>query len=294
MTDAPAATEGVLAPAVLARLARLQLGAQRRLAGRFGGEHRSPRYGTSLDFADYREYHPGDDYRRIDYSLYARTDQLFIRLFEAEDDLHLRLLVDRSGSMRFNGKLAMAARLAAALGFVALTRRDVVTLETFPAAGPPRRFNGQHAIAALLDSLSTLSAAGLSDLDTATAEALARPGLPGMTVVVSDLLTASWESAIDRLPSRGGEMAVVHVLADEELHPTLSGDLDIADAETDAHLAVSLSHDALSRYAAATEDWLARVAARCHARGASYTRVLASDDVETVLFRHWRDVGLLR
>ena len=110
----------LLPAALLAQLERLQLRTRRRLAGRFAGEHRSPHFGTSVDFADYREYHPGDDFRRIDYPLYARTGHLFIRLFEAEDDVTVRIVLDRSASMGFHGKLDQAARMAAAIGFVAL------------------------------------------------------------------------------------------------------------------------------------------------------------------------------
>src|SRR5215468_300381 len=103
----------------MARLERLQLGTRRRLSGQFAGEHRSRRHGTSLDFADYREYHPGDDFRRIDYHLWARLDVLLLKLFEADDDLTLRLLVDTSASMA-GPKLQQARRVAAALGFVSL------------------------------------------------------------------------------------------------------------------------------------------------------------------------------
>lgn len=287
-------SDDLLPAATLARLERLQLGNRRRLAGRFSGEHRSPRHGSSLDFADYREYHPGDDFRRIDYALYARTDQLFIRLFEAEDDLALRLLVDTSGSMGFHGKMRQAARLAASLGFVALTRRDIVTLMTFPNSTPPRRFNGRGAVSPMLRILGELQAGGETDVRAAATDALASPGVPGMTVIVSDLLSPSWESAIDRLPSRGGDSAVVHVLAREEIDPELMGDLDVEDAESGDRVAVSLATDSLKKYAAATQTWLDRVAARCRSRGVAYTRVLADADLETVLFTGWREEGLVR
>ena len=139
----------LLPATLLAELERLQLRTRRRLAGRFAGEHRSPHFGTSVDFADYREYHPGDDYRRIDYPLYARTGHLFIRLFEAEDDVSVRIVLDRSASMGFYGKLDQARRMAAAIGFVALLRRDTVTLHTEPAGAPaaPLRRAPRHAAA---------------------------------------------------------------------------------------------------------------------------------------------------
>lgn len=284
---------GLVDPAVLARLERVQLGTRRRLAGRFSGEHRSTRHGSSLDFADYRDYHPGDDFRRIDYSLYARTDQLFIRLFEAEDDLVVRLVVDRSASMGFHGKLRQAARLAAALGFVSLVRRDVVTVHAFPGGGA-RRFAGRAGITALFAELGSYEAAGPSELDAAAAEVLARRGPPGLTIVLSDLLTPSWPAAIERLPARGGEVVVVHVLAQEELEPELVGDLDLVDAESDERRPVSLTAEARREYREHVDAWLAEVAGRCASRGVGYSRVLAGDNLEDVLFRGWRRDGVLR
>ena len=139
----PAAPSGdgsdLVAPELLAQLARLQLATRRPLAGLAPGTHRSPKRGSSLDFADYREYHPGDDFRRIDYNLYARLDTLLVKLFDAEEDLAVRLLVDTSASMAHGGKLRWAVEAAAALGFVGLVRRDVVSVATVPA-GEVRRF----------------------------------------------------------------------------------------------------------------------------------------------------------
>jgi uncharacterized protein (DUF58 family) len=267
---------------------------RRRLAGRFTGEHRSTRYGNSLDFADEREYHPGDDYRRIDYPLYARTGQLFVRLFEAEDDLSVRLLVDTSASMGHYGKLLQASRLAAAVGFLALTRRDVVTLHLEPRTRPPQRFSGRHAIGALFRTLETIEPAGPTDLRSAAGDLLARPGPAGMTVVVSDLLTASWEPAIDRLPARGGDVTVLHVLADEELAPTLIGDVDVVDAENGEHVSVSLSHDSVRTYEAVVQRWLLEASSRCRSRGAAYQRVLADEPIDDVLLKGWRETGVVR
>jgi len=284
----------LLPASLLAQLERLQFSTRRRLAGKFAGDHRSPHYGASLDFADYRDYHAGDDYRRIDYPLYARTGDLFIRLFEAEDDLTVRLVVDRSASMGFFAKLDQAARLAAAIGFLALVRRDTVLLHLEPAAGPPRRFAGRHATRPLFTMLAGLEAAGPTDLAGAAGDVLARPGPAGVTVVVSDLLSDSWDRAIDRLVARGGETTVLHVMADEELHPDLRGDLEMVDAETGADVAVSLSAAGLADYETAVAQWLDETAAHCRSRGATYVRVLAGTPIEDVLLRAWRDSGVVR
>ncbi|MEZ5216648.1 MAG: DUF58 domain-containing protein [Ilumatobacteraceae bacterium] len=287
------AAEPLLDPALLARLERVQLVTGRRLVGRFSGEHRSSRHGSSLDFADYRDYHPGDDFRRIDYSLYARTDQLFIRLFEAEDDLAVRLLVDTSASMGFDGKLRQAARLAAALGFVSLVRRDAVQLYSFPP-GRADRFNGRSSLAALMHRLETMEPAGITDIDRAADALLARSGPPGMSIVISDLLTPTWPAAIERLPARGGEVTVVHVLSNAELDPELAGDLDLVDAESGDRLPVSLTHDVVADYRASVQAWLADIEARCAHRGVRYVRVEADDDIEEVLLRSWRRAGVVR
>ncbi len=289
----------LLEPAFLARLERLQLGTRRALVGRLAGEHRSPAYGASIDFADYREYHPGDDFRRIDYALYARLDVLLVRLFEAEDDLHLRLLVDTSASMATGGKLHQARRVAAALGFVALVRRDPVSLHRFPFDRPGPRFTGRAAVPALFAQLATLEAGGETHFAQAATHLLGRPGPPGLTVVVSDLLTPEWEAGLGRLPARGGDVVVVHVLAADELRPgqapeELVGDLDLVDAETGDRVAVSLSARTLADYERSASAWADEVAGRCRRAGAAYVRLLAHDDLEACLLGAWRTNGVLR
>ena len=302
MTDAgPGSPSGsaargatLLDPALLARLERLQLATRRPLAGRFTGEHRSRRHGTSLDFADYREYHPGDDFRRIDYHLYARLDVLLLKLFEAEDDITVRLLVDTSASMASGGKLEQARRIAAALGFVALVRRDTVTVHTFPLDRVAPRFSGRGAATPLFGHLAGLEADGDTRFAAACAHLLARPGPPGVTVVISDLLTPEWEQGISRLPARGGDVVVVHVLDREELHPVFVGDYDLVDRETGDHVAVSLSPATLRDYEELAAAWVDGVAARCRRAGAAYVRLLADDDLGPALLGGWRDEGVLR
>jgi uncharacterized protein (DUF58 family) len=290
MTDV---AEPLVSASLLARLERLQLGTRRRLAGTFPAEHRSRRHGTSLDFADYREYHPGDDFRRIDYGAWARLDVLLVKLFEAEDDLTVRLLVDTSRSMD-GTKLRQAARLAAAIGFVALVRRDAVTVHTFPVDRPAPRFNGRSAAGHLFRHLGSLEAMGETHFAAAAAHLLARPGPRGLTVVLSDLLTGEWDAGLDRLPARGDDVVVVHVLDPEELRPTLSGDVDLVDRETGASVSVSLAADVLARYRRDAETWLDRVAQRCRRAGAAYLRVSTDDDIEPLLLGGWRRAGVLR
>lgn len=283
----------LLEPRLLARLERLQLGTRRRLAGLFAGEHHSTNQGSSLDFADYREYSPGDDFRRIDYHLYARLDVLLLKLFEAEEDLTLRLLVDTSASMA-GPKLHAARRAAAALGFVALVRRDVVTLHTFPLDRPAPRFAGRAAAGPLFSALGRLEAAGETRFAEAAASLLARPGPPGLTVVISDLLTPEWSAGLTRLPSRGGDLAVVHVLDGSDLAPQLVGDFELVDRESGDRVVVSVSTADLEAYRRSAQAWADEVASRCRSARASYLRLMAEDDLESVLLGEGRRSGALR
>jgi uncharacterized protein (DUF58 family) len=293
----------LLAPDLMARLEALQLGTRRRLAGVMAGEHRSSRRGTSLDFADYRQYHPGDDFRRIDYHLYARLDVLLLKLYEAEEDLQLRVLVDTSASMGpgrapaadyERSKLRQAARVAAALGFVALVRRDPVSVHTFPLERPAPRFLGRGAIPAFLDHLETLEATGTTDFAAAVSHLLARPGPPGLTIVLSDLMTPEWEATLSRLPARGGDVVVVHVLAASELDPPATGDVELVDRETGARVAVSVTAETAARYRQLVAGWRDRVEQRCHQVGAAYVPVMAEEPLEPLLFAAWRQGGVLR
>ncbi len=283
----------LLSPRLLARLERLQLVTRRRLIGGLAGEHRSPRHGSSLDFADFREYYPGDDLRRIDPNALARLDRLLVKLFDAEDELTLRLLVDTSASMT-GSKLRRANELAAALGFCALVRRDVVSVHTFPLDRSGPRFRGRGAAVGLFRHLDALEAGGDTPLLAAADRLLTQPGPPGKTVVLSDLLTAEWDAGIRRLPARRGELAVVHVLDPTDLDPDLSGDLELVDAETGARLEVSLTASVLADYRTLANRWADDVAGRVRAAGGAYVRVLTTDDLEKVLLGTARDQGLVR
>lgn len=264
-------------PEVLGTLERLQLRTRRRLAGQLVGGHRSRRYGSSLDFADFREYQPGDDFRRIDYLTLARLDQLLVRLYDAEDDLTVRLIVDTSASMATDRKLQRAVEMAGAIGFVALTRRDRV--EVHSPGRPPARFTGRSGVGELFNHLEGLEASGAGSLARAAADVIGRQRSAGMTVLCSDLLEPNWDAAINRLPARGAELVVVHVLGAGELDPPQLGDVDLVDSETGERVAMSLTPGTMSAYRVRLDGWLDEVRVACRRIGAAY--VLA--DTRTAL-----------
>ena len=284
----------LLSASFLERLERLQLEAGARLAGQLAGDHRSTRYGHALDFADFREYVPGDDFRRIDYHVLARLDTLLIKLFEADDDLVVRILLDTSASMSIHGKLTTAKQLAAALGVVALTSNDAVLVHAFPSPDPPRRFVSRTSVAPLLHHIEHMPSGGETPFVKAVGALLARPGPPGMTIVISDLLTAEWRQAVGRLRSRGAGLVVAHVIAAADLEPPEVGDFDLIDVESGQYTPVSLSPDVLDEHRSEVRRWLADVKSRTHQVGGAYIQVPADADVEDTILTGWRARGVVR
>jgi len=283
----------LLSPALMARLESLQLSSRHRLVGRFGGEHMSKRYGNTVDFADFREYHPGDDFRRIDYHVLARLDHVLIKLFEADDEITVRLLIDTSASMTVGGKVLQAKRLAAAMGFVALTAHDSVSVHTFPTRGAAPRFAGRAAVPAFLAYVGGLEATGLTPFADAAGHLLSQSGLPGLTIVLSDLLTTEWRSLV-RLRASGSDVTILHILCIEDLEPEFSGDLELVDRELGDRLTVSVTDDVANSYRRRVRAWRDEVATTARGTGATYVAVDALDDVETLLLQTWRANGVLR
>ena len=163
----------VLDAATVARLGRLRLAGRRRVEGRFAGAHLSRRHGSSLDFADYREYVPGDDLRRIDLNAYARLGKRLVKLYDAEDEAALRVVVDLSGSMGFGAKLATAQRVAAGFAVVATGGGDrlrVLLAGREVDAGPGDR--GGAALPAIDARLTGAVAGGEADLPAALRRAV--------------------------------------------------------------------------------------------------------------------------
>ncbi len=282
----------LLDPAFLRRLARLRLLAKRRFAGASAGARRSTRRGSSAEFADHRPYYPGDDIRRIDWNAYARLEELVMRLFVAEEDLTLHLLVDTSASLgEPPEKLDAAKRVAAGLGYVALTGSDRVSVWTFGerlrrSAAP---FRGRKRVGTLLRALDGLEADGHTDLARSVDELLARRPRPGLVAVISDFLDpAGYARPLDRLISEKHEPVLFHVTHPEELDPTPGGDLVLVDAERGTEVEVSLDARSLRAYRARVDAFLTELTGYTKRRGLFYGRVSTDVDFEEALLRYLR------
>jgi uncharacterized protein (DUF58 family) len=283
----------LLDPDFIQRLARLRLLVRRRFAGTAGGSRRSKRRGASVEFADHRAYAPGDDVRRIDWNAYARLEELVLRLYVAEEDLTVYLLVDRSASMAFGDppKLESAKRLAAALAYVALSGSERVAVVPFGDGPdvplPPTR--GKRRVGHVLRYLDAIEPSGETSLTRTVDRFLARRPRPGLVAIIGDLLDpAGWTRPLDRLLSEKHEPAIFHVLSHEELDPPRGGDFAFVDAERGTSVEVSLDRRAREAYAKRLRGFLGEVEAYAKKRGLSYVRVEGDLALEEALMGYLR------
>jgi uncharacterized protein (DUF58 family) len=220
-------------------------------------------------------------------------DQVLIKLFEADDEVTVRILIDTSASMAVEGKLDQAKRLAAALGFVALTAHDAVSIHTFPAAGPPPRFAGRALVPDMLSHLDSLEAKGLTPFAQAAGHLLSRSGPPGITIVLSDLLTPEWKSLM-RLRASGSDLTVFHILAEEDVAPDFAGDLMLVDREGGERLTVSVTEDIAKSFRDRVALWQKLVRSNTRGVGGVYLPIRAGEDIEVMLLNSWRSAGVIR
>jgi uncharacterized protein (DUF58 family) len=280
----------------LRRLERLAVLVRRPVRGGLKGGRRSVKRGQSVEFADYRDYSLGDDLRQLDWNVYARLEKLLVKLFIEEEDLTVALLVDGSAHGSPD-KLVFAKRAAAALGYVALAAEDRVVLASLAGRTSRRRaaLRGSGRAFRLLAELSAIQpAAGPTDLVAACRHALAQVTGRGVIVLVSDLLDPGAERALRDLAATGSEVIVLHVLAPDEVTPTMEGDLRLVDAETGATVDVTLDLAARERYTERVEAWrneLATLAAKRRIAYVPLTSDVALADLVFAELRRRRVVG---
>jgi uncharacterized protein (DUF58 family) len=281
----------------LRTLDRLALLTRRPMPGQMQGERRSPRRGSSVEFADFRPYTSGDDIRQIDWNLYARMERVFLKLFIAEEELTLHLLVDNTASMNWGepNKLDYARKLAGAFGYITLASLDRVTVMAY-ANGATRQLQGVRGKAGalpLFDFLQKLSVGtGGTLLDTCKRYVkMARNA--GPLVICSDLLDASWAEALKTLTARQFEITVLHTLAPQEITPDLDGDFRLIDSEGGEPIEISADLSTLRRYEEQLQNWRREVEAFCNVRGMNYIFANTQLPIEEFVLTNLRQRGVL-
>ncbi|MFO7624105.1 MAG: DUF58 domain-containing protein [Anaerolineales bacterium] len=295
------ARSGLFEETFLRKLERIAILSKRAMAGQLQGERRSSKRGQSVEFADFRPYSVGDDFRRIDWNAYARLERFFIKLFVEEEDLTVHLLVDTSRSMDWGqpNKFTYAVRSAGALGYIALHGLDRVTIT---ALGVYQNGNGgyfsphrgkQNAFA-LFSFLQGLTADGQAQLGYALQAYAAGAPRPGPLLLLSDLMEDGWANGLTALAARGFDVSVLHILSPDEINPDLTGDLKLLDSETKAAVEITGEYDLVKRYRKGLADWQEELRRFCGARGMQYAPIETSIPIEELLFARLRKHGILR
>jgi uncharacterized protein (DUF58 family) len=288
----------------LVRLEHVRLQMSKRFAGTLRAERRSRRMGSSLEFADYRNYVPGDDPRRIDWNIYGRIERLMMKLYEEEEELDVGVLIDCSASMHWRGsdashspKFLLARQLAAALAYFALHGLDHVALWFFDST--LRAESGHYrGIPAFHDVLRFLRA-DPSGRETDLSSSLERFGRGrrrrGLAIVLSDCLDPSgYERGLSALVGRHFAVHLVHLMDPGECDPSHSGDLLLRDCESAQELAVTASPTLRRLYREEVDRFRGGLKSWCARHNAGYSFVSADAAFDEIILRDFRRDGLVR
>jgi uncharacterized protein (DUF58 family) len=289
----------LLPPELLAQLERLELVTRKIFRGRMKGERRSRRKGQSVEFADFRNYVPGDDLRFIDWNLYARLEKLFLKLFMEEEDLHFYALIDASTSMDFGDptKLYYGKQLAASLGFVGLCRADRVKVEALGAsrAQPGPVLRGRRSLWRMLEYVDGIEPGRNMPLAESIRDFCLRNSGKGILVLITDLMDKSgYESALRFLLAQDLDVYLIHVLSPEELDPDVKGDLKLVDCEDEDIAEITVSRPLLDRYKRTLAAFIDGARDFCTRRGLNYLMTSTETPVDQLVSSYLRQRGLVK
>ncbi|HUS37078.1 MAG TPA: DUF58 domain-containing protein [Verrucomicrobiae bacterium] len=289
----------LLSADLLRRLEQFQLIAARRAKSAAKGERRSRARGQSVEFADHRNYVPGDDFRYLDWNLYGRLDRLFLKLYEEERELPVRVFLDASESMNFGTprKIDFAKQIAAAVGYVALCGFDRVSVNVFPEApeqnvyrGALRTVRGRKSSLTFFQNLNQVQPKGTADFNQALRRGALEARQAGLAIVLSDFLDPQgYESGLTALVGRGFHVNAVQILAPEEMNPDTYGDLKLIDSETGTVQEVTFGKYRLATYQQTVRNYCQRLKEYCQARGVSFFTTTSDASLEKLLLKQLRE-----
>ena len=287
----------------LNRLEALRLRTRKEFLGGRPGSYSSPRRGTSLEFADYRRYSPGDDIRYLDWGIFARSDRLYVKLFREEVDLFAYLFIDASGSMAFPSakeKFSPACHIALALAYVILANHDHVKLHLLKGVSAPASspfYRGRHKMMDCIDFLSSTSPEGPLEMAPALGEHLRRLRRPGKAILLSDflMLPSSYQRGLNLLRALNLDISVIQVLSQQEMAPLFPhAGLALVDSESRAELGGQWGGEVLREY----QERLARhnreLKSFCHQSGIHYSLFVTDRELSEFVLETLPTIGLFK
>ena len=292
----------LLTPELLRRLEQFQLLAARRAKSTARGERRSRARGQSVEFADYRNYSHGDDFRYLDWNLFGRLERLFIKLYEEERELPVTIFLDASESMSFGTprKFDFARQIAAAVGYVALCGFDRVSVVAFPNStedaayrGALHSVRGRKSALGFFQNLNQLIPGGAGEFNGALRRGALEARRAGVAVLLSDFLDpAGYEAGLTALVGRGFQVSAVQILAPEELAPMKFGDLRLIDSETGAEQEVTFGRYRLKIYQQTVQNFWQRLREFCTGRGIHFFMAGSDTPLEELLLKQLREAEI--
>ncbi len=286
--------------AFLGQVEALQMLIRNNVAGQFGGSHKAKTFGSSCEFADYRDYLPGDDIAKIDWNAYARFEKLYLKLYLDERQMHTRIYIDASRSMDYGrgGKAEQALKLAAVFAYLSVCDSDRVSIYVIRGGRAEEivtRMGGRESFFEEIGKLNEIEFDGESRISDAILSSVVGYG-DGMSVIISDFLTENnFEDAIDYLAGKKRDILCVQVLSKEELHPLIRGKQHLYDSEdAKKFYRKRIDREIIAAYKAALEYTVNRIRQYCAARGAEYLLVSAAEDAGEILFDKLVSQGVLK
>jgi len=290
-------------PDFLNRLESLRVRLRKEVLGGRVGCYSSPRRGTSLEFADYQRYAPGDDIRTIDWGVFARSDRLYVKLFREEVDLFVYLFIDASGSMAFPSaqeKFSPACHLALALAYVVLANHDHVQLHGMQEAMNPRAspfYQGSHRIMDCADFVSLLRPTGSLELASVLGGHLKRIRRPGKAILISDFMmpSPSYQRGLNLLRSSNFDLFVLQVLSPQEKDPPFPrGNIAVGEIEGPGEVFLSWTEEARREYRQRLDAHNRRLRTFCHQIGAHYSLYVTDQDLISFVLESLPSMGLFK
>ena len=281
------------------KLEMLAIVSRRVFSGRMRAERRSKKKGSGVEFADHRDYVPGDDFRYVDWNIFQRFGRLLVRLYEEEEDLGIYFLIDCSKSMTFGGakKFDQARRLCAALAYVGLANLDrvpIVALNDQVVSRMPTT-RGKGRIFKVFEFLAGLETGGLTDLGDALTTFVAQHKRRGLAVLVSDLYDPKgFEAGINVLRFNKFEPYVLNVFDPKDSQPDLKGDLRLYDCETGEEREVTVTPAMLKRMGQAMNEYRQGIERFCTSRQVPYFAADVEAPFEELVLELFRRGGFLR
>ena len=292
--------EYVINEAFLQRIERLQTLLKNNIAGLFGGNHQSKSFGSSCEFADYRNYIPGDDITKIDWNAYARFETLYLKLYLDERQLHTRIYIDASRSMDFgnSGKGARALEMAATLAYLSVCELDRVSIYLIKESEVTTLIDGMVGKDRFYNEIGKLNQIEFSG-DCFISEGMLPTKVgygDGLSVIISDFLTDNdYERAIDYLADKKRDLLCIQVLSEEEIHPKARGKNHFYDSEHPGkYYRRNINRDIINAYREAVKYVQDRIRNYCNAREASYMLVSDEKPMEQIFFEYLTQTGVLK